>query len=102
MPISLPRVAALDAAVAVLLLPSMPCRSAAAAAVFTSPHCAATAALTVLHCDAAGHRVSEHMGLPLAVSRRRLAINDTAAAHAAPLPAPMHACVWPQCHVGGA
>ena len=92
MPIALTRVAALDATTAALLLPSVPCRSAAAAAVIMSPHCAIAAALIVSRRDATARRVSEHVGLSLAVSRRRLAINDVAAAHAT-LPHRLHAHV---------
>ena len=43
----------------------------------------------VSHRDAATHRVSEHVGLLLAVSRRRLAINGAVAAHAT-LPHRLH------------
>ena len=80
MPIALPHVAAL-----------MPRRRAAIATVITSPHCAAAAAtLTVSCCEATAHRISEHVGLPLAVLSRRLAINGVAAAHAT-LPHYLHA-----------
>ena len=65
-------------------------RSAAAAAVITSPRCAAAAALAVSRRDTAAYRVSEHVGLPLGVSRRRLAINGAAVAHAT-LPHRLHA-----------
>ena len=92
MPIALPRVAALDAAVAALLLPSVRRRSAAPAAVVTSPCCAAAAAFVVSRRDTAARRVSEHVGLSLVVSRRRLAINGAAAAHAT-LPHRLHAHV---------
>ena len=65
-------------------------RSAAAAAVITSPRYAAAAALAISCRDAASLRVSEHVGLPLAASRRRLAINSAAAADAT-LPHRLHA-----------
>ena len=51
------------------------------AVVITSPRYAAVAALAVSCRDAASRRVSEHVGLPLAVSRCRLAINGATAAH---------------------
>ena len=82
MPIALPRVATLDATTAALLLPSMLHRSIAAVAIVTSLRCAAVAALAISHHDATTHRVSEHVGLPLAVSCRRLAINGAVAAYA--------------------
>ena len=50
----------------------------------------AAATLVVSRHDAAAHR--EHVGLPLAISRRRLAINDDAAAHAT-LPHRLHTYV---------
>ena len=62
------------------------------AVVITSPRYAAAAALAVSCRDAASRRVSEHVGLPLAVSRRRLAINSAAAADAT-LPHRLHAHV---------
>ena len=68
----------------------MPRRNTAVAAVVTLPRCAAAAALTVSCCDVAARRVSEHVGLPLAVSHRRLAINGAVAAHAT-LPHYLHA-----------
>ena len=66
--IALPRVVALDATAVALLLPSVPRHSATAAAVVTSPHCVAAAAALAVSCrDATARRVSEHVGLPLAV-----------------------------------
>ena len=88
--IALPRVVALDATAVALLLPSVPRHSATAAAVVTSPCCATTAALTISRHDAAAHHVSKHVGLPLAVSRHRLAINGVATVHAT-LPHRLHA-----------
>ena len=80
MPIALPRVAAL-----------MPHHSATAAAIVTSPRCAAAVvALAVSRHDAAACRVSEHMVLPLAVLCHRLAINGAVSAHAT-LPHHLHA-----------
>ena len=89
----MPRVAALDATTATLLLPFVSHRSTSAATVVMSPRCvAATTILTISHHDAAACRVSKHVGLPLAVSCRRLAINGAVAAYAT-LPHRLHAHV---------
>ena len=72
----------------------MPRHSTAVAAIITSPHhtTAAATALVVSCRDATARRVSEHVGLPLAISRHHLAINSAAAVHAT-LPHRLHAHV---------
>jgi len=69
------------------------CRHGRAAATLCAASlCYATATLMVLHRDAVAHHIFEHVGLSLAVSRYRLAINDAVAVDAT-LPHCLHAHV---------
>ena len=75
---------------AVRVVTAWPPHTVHMAVVITSPRYAAAAALAVSCRDAASRRVSEHVGLPLAVSHRHLAIKGAAVAHAM-LPHHLHA-----------